>query len=108
MATLEILVRSRIHPKNRAQLVYLIELQLEIAGVRHPIPLGEVGLASARSLLVELWGSREVAAASRRRIDALRARLTPSGIDLIHVDAATSVVDPLVRFFKARERRLRR
>jgi uncharacterized protein (DUF58 family) len=51
---------------------------------------------------------REVAAASRRRIDALRARLTPSGIDLIHVDAATSVVDPLVRFFKARERRLRR
>jgi uncharacterized protein (DUF58 family) len=48
------------------------------------------------------------AALARQRIDALRARLTTSGIDMIHIDAAGSVVDPLVRFFRARERRMRR
>jgi len=48
------------------------------------------------------------AALARERIEALRARLTTSGIDLIHIDAAGSVVDPLVRFFRARERRMRR
>jgi uncharacterized protein (DUF58 family) len=45
---------------------------------------------------------------ARGRIDALRARLTTSGIDMIHIDAAGSVVDPLVRFFRSRERRMRR
>ena len=43
-----------------------------------------------------------------RRIDGIRRRLAGSGIDLIHIDAAGSVVDPLVRFFRARERRTRR
>jgi hypothetical protein len=42
------------------------------------------------------------------RIEALRTRLASSGIDLIHIDAAGSVVDPLVRFFRAREKRTRR
>ena len=45
---------------------------------------------------------------SRSRVEALRSQLTTSGIDLIHIDAAGSVVDPLVKFFKARERRMRR
>ena len=51
---------------------------------------------------------REVHRLAAARIDALRARLTTSGIDLIHVDASASVVDPLVKFFKSRERRMRR
>ena len=42
------------------------------------------------------------------RVEALRGRLAASGIDLIHIDAAGSVVDPVVRFFRARERRARR
>ena len=42
------------------------------------------------------------------RVEGIRKRLAGSGIDLIHIDAAQSVVDPLVRFFRARERRTRR
>ncbi len=45
---------------------------------------------------------------SRERVDTLRSRLGSSGIDLIHVDAAGSVVEPVVKFFRARERRIRR
>jgi len=42
------------------------------------------------------------------RVEKIRRRLAQAGIDLIHVDAAGSVVDPVVRFFRARERRARR
>jgi uncharacterized protein (DUF58 family) len=49
-----------------------------------------------------------VAQHTQERIDALRGRLLSAGIDLIHVDASASVVDPLVRFFRARLRRARR
>jgi len=42
------------------------------------------------------------------RVEALRSRLAAAGIDLIHIDSASSVVDPVVRFFRARERRARR
>jgi uncharacterized protein (DUF58 family) len=42
------------------------------------------------------------------RVDGIRRRLAQAGIDLIHVDAAGSVVDPVVRFFRTRERRARR
>jgi len=45
---------------------------------------------------------------AEQRVEGIRKRLAGSGIDLIHVDAAGSVVDPLVRFFRARERRTRR
>jgi hypothetical protein len=45
---------------------------------------------------------------SSDRVEGIRKRLAGSGIDLIHIDAAGSVVDPLVRFFRARERRTRR
>ena len=45
---------------------------------------------------------------STARVDTLRSRLAASGIDLIHVDAAGSVVEPVVEFFRARERRVRR
>jgi uncharacterized protein (DUF58 family) len=42
------------------------------------------------------------------RVSALEHRLRAAGIDFIHVDASGSVVDPLVRFFRMRERRSRR
>ncbi|MGE4652397.1 MAG: DUF58 domain-containing protein [Myxococcota bacterium] len=44
--------------------------------------------------------------AERRR--ALERRLRGLGIDYVYVDASASVVDPLVRFFRMRERRSRR
>jgi uncharacterized protein (DUF58 family) len=43
-----------------------------------------------------------------KRVEGIRRRLAQAGVDLIHVDAAGSVVDPVVRFFRARERRARR
>jgi len=49
-----------------------------------------------------------MAAQSEARVRSLRHRLRASGVDFIHIDAAGSVVDPLVRFFKMRERRSRR
>ncbi len=51
---------------------------------------------------------RAVRERASARVNALRSRLASAGIDLIHVDAAGSVVEPVVRFFKARERRARR
>ncbi len=51
---------------------------------------------------------REAEAAARERVTALEKRLRRVGIDFIHIDAAGSVVDPIVRFFRMRERRKRR
>ncbi len=48
---------------------------------------------------------REFARMAHERVAALRSSFTASGIDFIHIDAAKSVVDPLVRFFRMRERR---
>ncbi len=46
-----------------------------------------------------------VARAAAARVADLEHRLRSRGIDFIHVDASSSVVDPLVRFFRMRERR---
>jgi uncharacterized protein (DUF58 family) len=54
-------------------------------------------------------GWREAAArAARERVERLRAELRSSGVDLVEVDAAGSVVEPLVSFFHMRQRRFRR
>jgi uncharacterized protein (DUF58 family) len=45
---------------------------------------------------------------SMERVDALERKLRKSGIDFIHVDASGSVVEPLVKFFRMRERRQKR
>ena len=45
---------------------------------------------------------------NRERVDTLEHRLRSAGVDFIHVDASGSVVDPLVKFFRMRERRQRR
>jgi uncharacterized protein (DUF58 family) len=47
----------------------------------------------------------EVRNRTRARVADLGKRFASVGIDFIHVDAAGDVVDPLVRFFRNRERR---
>ena len=81
------------------------------------IEMNDVGLVAlrdaetGRSQLYDT-GSRAfrdaVAASSRERAQQLERRMRSAGIDFIHIDAAGSVVDPLVRFFRMRERRARR
>ena len=50
----------------------------------------------------------ELARGAQARQDALRDQLRATGMDLVVFDAAGSMVDPLLRFFRERERRLRR
>jgi uncharacterized protein (DUF58 family) len=45
---------------------------------------------------------------SQERCERLRHSFQAAEIDFIHIDAAGSVVEPLVRFFRMRERRMRR
>jgi uncharacterized protein (DUF58 family) len=45
---------------------------------------------------------------ARKRVEALRHRLAAARIDFIHIQTSESVVEPLVRFFRMRERRSRR
>ena len=46
--------------------------------------------------------------AAEDRIQSVQERLRSARIDFIHVDAAQSVVDPVAKFFRMRERRARR
>ena len=77
----------------------------------------DVGLVALRDAeqgetrLVDTSSARfrdEVAERARERVADLEHRFRSLGIDFIHVDAAGDVVDPLVRFFRMRERRTRR
>jgi uncharacterized protein (DUF58 family) len=76
--------------------------------------IGLVALQDAESGRTRLYDTgsasfrRELVRAARERVAILEQRLRARGIDFIHIDAAGSVVDPLVRFFRMRERRLRR
>jgi uncharacterized protein (DUF58 family) len=51
---------------------------------------------------------QELAMRARDRQDTLRDQLRATGMDLVVFDASGSMVDPLLRFFRERERRLRR
>jgi uncharacterized NAD-dependent epimerase/dehydratase family protein len=51
---------------------------------------------------------RAAEAAAAARIASLKKRLQRAGIDFIHIEATGSIVDPIVRFFRMRERRKRR
>jgi len=81
--------------------------ELELPGV------GLVALRDAESGDTELYdtGSRRfrdhVEGEAAKRVRDLEHSLRSSGIDFIHIDAAGSVVDPLVSFFRMRERRYR-
>jgi uncharacterized protein (DUF58 family) len=50
----------------------------------------------------------ELGMRARDRQDTLRDQLRATGMDLVVFDASGSMVDPLLRFFRERERRLRR
>ena len=43
----------------------------------------------------------------KERIERVRSSLASSKIDFIHIDAAGSIIDPVVKFFRMRERRMR-
>jgi uncharacterized protein (DUF58 family) len=45
---------------------------------------------------------------AQQRVDQLKRTFQSSDIDFIHIDASGSVVEPLVKFFRMRERRMRR
>ena len=51
---------------------------------------------------------QQMATMAEDRVDQLRRKFQGSKIDFIHIDASGSVVDPLVKFFRMRERRMRR
>jgi uncharacterized protein (DUF58 family) len=77
----------------------------------------DVGLVALRDaetgeMRVVDAGSAAFRAAARRaadeRVSSLARRLRGSGIDIIHIDAAGSVVDPVVKFFQTRSKRARR
>jgi uncharacterized protein (DUF58 family) len=84
---------------------------------RRELELADAGLIALRDAetgrteLVDTGSAafcREAEAAARERVASLEKRLRRVGIDFIHIDAAGSVVDPIVRFFRMRERRKRR
>ncbi|MEC9184849.1 MAG: DUF58 domain-containing protein, partial [Pseudomonadota bacterium] len=76
--------------------------------------VGLVTMRDAESGNVSLvdTGSRQfrdtLAREANERIAYLSERLARRGIDFIHVDVSQPVIDPLVKFFRMRERRHRR
>jgi uncharacterized protein (DUF58 family) len=76
--------------------------------------VGLVALRDAESGRARLYDTgsaafrAEVARAAAERVRGLERRMRGSGVDFIHIDASRSVVDPLVQFFRMRERRARR
>ena len=80
----------------------------------HMPPAGLVTLEDAESGQTRLVDTRsaafrhELAARATLRRDELRDQLRATGMDLIVFDASQSMVDPLLKFFRERERRLRR
>jgi uncharacterized protein (DUF58 family) len=77
-------------------------------------PAGLVTLEDAETGRLRLVDTRsasfrkELAARARDRQASLRDQLRATGMDLVVFDASGSMVDPLLRFFRERERRLRR
>ncbi len=77
-------------------------------------PAGLVTLEDAetgRTRLVDTRSSAfrsELAANAKKRVGNLRDQLRATGMDLVEFDATGSMVDPLLKFFRERERRLRR
>jgi uncharacterized protein (DUF58 family) len=77
-------------------------------------PTGLVTLEDAESGRTRLVDTRskafraELAQRAQTRQTELRDQLRATGMDLVVFDASGSMVDPLLRFFRERERRLRR
>jgi uncharacterized protein (DUF58 family) len=77
-------------------------------------PAGLVTLEDAESGRTRLVDTRsrafrdDLAKRAQQRRDDLHDQLRASGMDLVVLDASGSMVDPLLQFFRERERRLRR
>lgn len=82
------------------------ELELSPAGLvtLEDAETGETRLVDTQSAAFR----RHAAAQGQERIERLGSELRASGIDLLRVDATEPVIDPLLAFFRMRERRLRR
>ena len=82
--------------------------ELEVPGVGltalRDAETGETGLFDTGSKAFR----DTLAGSAAERVAALERGLRRRGIDFIHIDAAGSVVDPLIAFFRMRERRSRR
>ena len=82
--------------------------EFEIPGV------GLLSLSDAESGRTRLYDTDssafrdQVKRTAERRLAELERRIRSSGIDFIHIDASESVVEPLIRFFRMRERSTRR
>jgi uncharacterized protein (DUF58 family) len=80
----------------------------------HMPPAGLVTLEDAESGQTRLVDTRsqtfrdQLTAGANRRVENLREQLRATGMDLVVFDASGSMVDPLLRFFREREKRLRR
>jgi uncharacterized protein (DUF58 family) len=78
------------------------------------VPAGLVTLEDAETGATRLVDTRSaayrarVAADATARLTRLGEQLASAGVDVVRIDAAGSVVDPLLRFFRERERRTRR
>ena len=77
-------------------------------------PAGLVTLEDAETGRTRLVDTRsrtfrdQLATNAKQRVDTLHDQLRSTGMDLVVFDAAGSMVDPLLKFFRERERRLRR
>jgi uncharacterized protein (DUF58 family) len=82
------------------------ELRLPAAGM---VTLMDAESGAARVVDTNARAFRaHLEAEAQKRIADLERRLGRAGIDFIHVNIAEPVIDPLIRFFKMRERRARR
>jgi uncharacterized protein (DUF58 family) len=76
--------------------------------------VGIVNLVDAETGKVQLFDTGApgfgamMAERATDRVNTLKERLRRRGIDLIHINTTSSVVDPLIEFFRMREKRLRR
>jgi len=97
---------NRRHDVVCARITDARESELQPAGL---IALEDAETGARRLVDTESTAFRDlVARQSTERVDALRSALRASNIDLIDIDATQPVIDPLIRFFRMRERRLRR
>jgi uncharacterized protein (DUF58 family) len=82
------------------------ELRLDDVGLvaLRDAETGRAGLYDTGSRAFREAVARDAAA----RVQAVEHRMRSAGIDFIHIDAAGSVVDPLVKFFRMRGQRRRR
>ncbi len=82
------------------------ELGFEKAGL---IALEDAESGQRRLVDTRSQGFRDqLAARAQARIDGLKGELRSAGVDMIRIDATQPVIEPLLAFFRMRERRSRR